>query len=105
MKMLRSTENIRLYNEARWRAKTLLSNLNGTTKKTLQLTTRQNAQKIFRYINSKKHVRSGISPLKDSPRNFVTDDQNMMSMLNDYFSSVFNIPAETGHTITNDIMR
>ena len=27
----------------------------------------------------------------------------MASMLNDYFSSVFNIPEETGHITTNDI--
>ncbi len=32
----------------------------------------------------------------------MTDDQNMASMVNDYFSSVFNIPAEAGHITTID---
>ncbi len=32
----------------------------------------------------------------------MTDDQNMTNMLNDYFSSVFNTPAEIDHINTND---
>ncbi len=53
-------------------------------------------------MNSKKQIRSGIGPLKDSAGNLVTDDQNMANMLNDYFSSVFNTPAELGHITNND---
>ncbi len=45
---------------------------------------------FFRYINSKKHIRSVIGPLKDNAGNLVTDDQSIPNMLNKYFSSVFN---------------
>ncbi len=46
---------------------------------------KKNTKKFFRYINTKKQIRSGIGPLKDSAGNLVTDDQNMANMLNDFF--------------------
>ena len=63
---------------------------------------RTNAKKFFRYINNKKHIRSGIGPLKDNAGTLVTDDQKMANLLNDYFSSVFTPTVEAGHTTTND---
>ena len=68
----------------------------------MQPTAKTVHKKFFRYINNKKHIRSGIGPLKDSAGTLVTDDHNMANMLNDYFSTVFNTPAEAGHITTND---
>ena len=103
MKTLRSIENTRSYNEARRRVKTLIKQAKRRYEEHIATDSKNNAKKFFRYINSKKHIRSGIGPLKDGTGNLVTDDQNMASMLNDYFSSVFNIPAEAGHITTNNI--
>ncbi len=58
---------------------------------------------FFRYINSKKYIRSWIGPQKGNAGNLVTDNENMASMLIDYLSSVFNTPTEAGHiTIDTD---
>ncbi len=102
MKTLRSTENIRLYNEDRRIVKTLIKQAKRRYEEDIAADNKNNAKKIFRCINSKKQIRSGIGPLKDSAGNLVTDDQNMANMLNHYFSSVFNTPAEAGHITTND---
>ncbi len=103
MKTQRSTENIRLYNEARRRVKKLIKQAKRRYEEDIAADNKNNAKKFFRYINSKKQIRSGIGPIKDTTGNLVTDDQNMANMLNNYFSSVFNTPAEVGHITTNDI--
>ncbi len=43
-----------------------------------------------------------IGPLKDCSRNLVANDQSMASMLNNYLSSVFNVPAEDNSITNND---
>ena len=102
VKSLRSTENIRLYNEARRRVKTLIKQAKRRYEEDIAADSRTNAKKFFRYINNKKHIRSGIGPLKDSAGTLVTDDQKMASLLNDYFSSVFNPIVDAGHITAND---
>ncbi len=102
MKTLRSTENTTLYNEARRRVKILIKQAKRRYEENIAADSKNNAKKFFRYINNKKQIRSGIGPLTDNAGNLVTDDQNMANMLNEYFSSVFNIPAEAGHITTND---
>ncbi len=104
MKTRCSTENIRLYNEARQRVKTLIKQTKRHNEDDISPDSKNNTKKFFEYINSKKkkHIRTGIGPLIDNAGNLVTDDQNMANMLNGYFSSVFNAPTETGHITTND---
>ena len=48
-------------------------------------------------------MRSGIGPLIDSTGTLVTNDENMASVLNNYFSSVFTSTAEADHFSTNEI--
>ncbi len=57
---------------------------------------------FFRYIITKKHIRSWIGPLKVIAGNLITNDQSMESVLNNYFSSVFNVPAEDDLISNND---
>jgi hypothetical protein len=102
LKSLRSTENIRLYNEARRRVKTLIKQAKRRYEEDIAANSRTNAKKFFRYINNKKNIRSGIGPLKDNTGTLVTEDQNMASLLNNYFSSVFNPIADAGHITAND---
>ncbi len=101
MKTLCSTESTRLYNEARRRVKTLIEQTIRRYEEGIAADSKNNA-KNFSDTYNKKHIRSGIGPLKDSAGNLVTVDQNMASMMNDYFGSVFNIPAEAGHITTID---
>ncbi len=57
---------------------------------------------FFWYINTKIHIRSRIGPLKNSAGDLVTDNQSMASVSNNYFSSVFNVPAEDDPITNND---
>ncbi len=82
--------------------KTLIKQAKRRYEEDIAANSKNNAKKFFRYVNSKRQIRSGIGPLKDSAGNLVTDDQTMANMLNDYFSSVFNTPEEAGHITTND---
>ena len=102
MKMQRSPENTSLYNEARRRVKTIIKQAKRRYEVNIAAESKNNAKMFFRYINNKKHIRSGIGPLKDSADNLVTNDQSMATMLNNYFSSVFNIPAEEVLITNND---
>ena len=109
MKLLRSNENVRLYNEARRRVKTLIKQSKRHYEMNIAAQSKSNAKLFFRYINNKKHMRSGIGPLKDSTGTLVTNDKNMASVLNNYFSSVFNPTAEDENitpddTITNNVI-
>ncbi len=63
MKTQRSTENIRLYNEARRRVKTLIKQAKRRYKEDIAADSKKNAKKFFRCINSKKQIRNGIGPL------------------------------------------
>ena len=56
------------------------------------------AKMCYKYINNKKHIRSGIGPLTDNDDNLVTDNQRKAKMLNKYFSSVFNITSDSDNT-------
>ena len=102
MKLQRSSENIGLYNEARRRVKAIIKQAKRSYEVNIAAESKNNAKMFFRYINTKKHIRSGIGPLKDSAGNLVTNDQCMASMLNNYFGSVFNAPAEDDPNTDND---
>ncbi len=84
------------------RSKTLIKQAKRRYEEDIATDSKSRTKKLFRYINSKKHIRSGIGPMKDNASNLVTDDHNMASMLNDYLCSVFNTPAEAGHITTID---
>ena len=102
MKSLRSAENLRLYNVARQHVKTVIKQAKRRYEENIAAESKNNAKLFFSYINNKKHIRSGIGPLKDSAGTLVTDDQSMTSMLNNYFSSVCTATAENDHVATND---
>ena len=104
MKSLRSAENITLYNEARRRVKASIKQAKRRYEENIAAESKNNAKLFFRYINNKKNIRSGIGPLKDNAGTLVTNDQSIASMLNSYFSSVFNSTTEAEHMITNDIV-
>ena len=85
MKLLHSSENTKLYNEARRRVKTLIKQTKRRYEKNITSESK-NAKMFFRYLNNKKNIRSGIGPLKDSTGILVTNNQNMAGVLNNYFS-------------------
>lgn len=58
---------------------------------------------FFQYMNNKKRIRSEIEPVKNNPSTFVTIDQCMARILNNYFSSVLNSTAEADYFSTNEI--
>ncbi len=102
MKLQRSSVNIRLYSEARRRVKTIIKQAKRRHEENIATESKNDVKMFFLYINTKKHIGSRIGPLKDSAGNLVTNDQSMASMLNNYFSSVFNVPAEDDLITNND---
>lgn len=73
-------------------------------KKTLQPIVEPMLKSFFLSHKQQKHIKSAVGSLKDSEGILVTDDQNMASMLNDYFISVFNPSADVDliSTINNN---
>ncbi len=104
MKAHNSSENTRLYNESRRRVKTLIKRTKRRYEENIAAESNYNAKMFFKCINNNKNIRSGIGPLSYSYGNMVTDDQSMASMLNKYFSSVFNTTsgADTSNTYGNN---
>ena len=54
-----------------------------------RILTCDNVSLFYKYINSRKKLNSGVSPLYDSDRNCVVSDSGKAAILNDQFSSVF----------------
>lgn len=50
--------------------------------------------KALSVIDSRKHIKSGVTPLQDSSDNIVTDGQSNPSMLNNSFNSVINTTSD-----------
>ncbi len=94
---------MRLYNESRRRVKTLIKQAKRQYEENIAAESKHNAKMFFRYIISKKHIRSGIGPLKNNAGNLVTDDQSIANMLNKYFNSVFNTTSGGNNIDTNVI--
>ena len=63
-----------------------------------------NTNIFYRFINSKKQIRSGIGPLKDSDGKLATDAKSMASTRNSYFRSVFNDTSAGGNVAPYDIV-
>ncbi len=78
---------MRLYNESRRRIKTLIKQAKRQYEENIAAESKHSAKMFYRYINSKKHIRSAIGPLKDNAGSLVTDDRRIANMLNKYFSS------------------
>ena len=51
---------------------------------------KKNPRAFYSYLNKQSKSRSNVGPLKDNNDKAVSDDLGMASLLNDFFSSVFN---------------
>ena len=67
---------------------------------------KHNTKIFYKYINSKKQIRSEIGPLKDSDVKLATDPKSMESILNtrSHSSSVFNDTSAEGNVASHDIV-
>ena len=63
-----------------------------------------NPKKFYRYINNRKHIKSGIGPLLNEAGETITDDKKMATTLNNYFSTVFTTNNNKSNK-TEDIIK
>ena len=50
---------------------------------------KENPKAFYAYVGSKRSNKTGIGPLEDSQGRLISDDSEMATLLNDYYSSVF----------------
>jgi len=87
------------YREEDRRVKRLIRNAKRKFEKKLADNGNGGNRQFFAYIRRKTKSKPTIGPLKDKDKRVVTDDEEMATMLNEFFSSVFtqedstNIPA------------
>jgi hypothetical protein len=50
---------------------------------------KKNAKSFYAHVSSKTKVKDAVGPLLNSDGNYVSDNEAMCNILNDYFGSVF----------------
>ena len=86
-------ENRRAYNKARNRVKSAINKLKKEFEKSLAKEAKTNPKKIWKYINSKSKIRTGIGDINIDPfdeKSLTTNnDEEKAQIFADYFSDVF----------------
>ena len=57
--------------------------------KSLATNAKQNPKAFYAYIGSKRSNKTGVGPLEDNQGRLLSDDSEMSTLLNEYYSSVF----------------
>ena len=86
-------ENRRAYNKARNRVKSAINKLKKEFEKFLANEAKTNPKKIWKYINSKSKIRTGIGDINIDPSDekslTTSNDEEKAQIFADYFSNVF----------------
>jgi len=77
------------YKEEDRRVKRLIKNAKRKFEKKLADNVNGGNRQFFTYIRRKTKSKPTIGPLKDRDKKVITDDEEMATMLNEFFSSVF----------------
>ena len=101
------------YNNARREVKQLIKQAKRNYEISIAKDSTTNPKKFYKYINSKKNLKSGIGPLINEEGHLITEDKAIATTLNNFFSSVFTqsgsnpLPEatiSTGYTIPDLII-
>ena len=82
-------ENVRFYNDSRRRVKRLIRTAKRNFEISIATEAKHNSKIFYKYINSRKQLKSGIGPLRTANGNIITNNNDMATLLNNFFSSVF----------------
>ena len=77
------------YNTARREVKKIIRQEKRNYEINVANNAKNDPKKFYKYINNKKHLKSGIGPLANDNGETISDNKQMADTFNEYFSSVF----------------
>ena len=84
-----NSSSIESYTNARREVKRLIKTAKRNYEINIAKESTTNPKKFYKYINSKKNLKSGIGPIVNEDGQLITDNKDIATALNNFFSSVF----------------